>query len=338
MTDFVLQPHLDNLYQNQPRRLAFKATTQAEFISWQQTFKRELVQILGIAGRTLPAKPTAEKLQAVDNGQYIEEKYALDVGQGVLAPMYILVPKTPPPYKPIMAFHGHGPGVQIILGNYPDEATAQAKLVIDDNFAQVLAENGYLVCAVEQRGFGERVTDQYSEYGNSCRHLAFEYMMQGHTLLGERIWDGMVAASYVQNRDDVVADVLGITGHSGGGTTALWMSAIDDRITVNVTSCYFCAFKQSILGMRHCECNYVPRILELAEVGDLAAVLAPRPFRVIAGERDPIFPIAGVKQELETTQRAYDLLNVAKRISLTVHAGEHAYNHAMSLEWFKQWL
>jgi hypothetical protein len=148
----------------------------------------------------------------------------------------------------------------------------------------------------------------------------------------------MVAASYVQKRADVVADVLGCTGHSGGGTTALWMSAIDDRITVNVTACYFCAFKQSILGMRHCECNYVPGILELAEMGDLGAMLAPRPFRIIAGQNDPIFPIAGVKQELETTQKAYTLFNVPERLSLTVHPGEHAYNHAMSLEWFKQWL
>jgi dienelactone hydrolase len=339
MTDFVLQAHLDYLYEYKPRRMAFSASRITEFAEWKQTFKAELVKLLGLAGRTLPAHPTAEKLQAVDKGKYIEEKYALNVGQPVPAPMYILVPKTPPPYKAIIALHGHGPGVSVILGNYPNETVAQERLAIDDNFAQVLAEAGYLVCAIEQRGFGERVTDQIDEgANNSCRHLAFEYMLEGRTLLGERIWDAMVAISYIKNRHDVVPDVLGCTGHSGGGTTALWMSAIDERITVNVTSCYFCALKQSILGMAHCECNYVPGILEFAEMGDLGAMLAPHPFRIIAGEVDPIFPLAGVKQEFEVTKRAYELLDVPENLSLTVHPGSHAYNHAMSLEWFARWL
>lgn len=340
MTDFGLQPHLDYLYQNQPRRLAFTAKTQAEFKVWQESFRSELVNLLGIAGRTVPTNPSAEKIQTIDRDKYIEEKYALDVGQPVPAPMVVLIPKTPPPYKAVMVFHGHNPSVQYILGNYPDEAEAQKMRAVDNNYAQVLAEAGYLVCAVEQRGFGERVTEQVSgpQDERSCRHLAFEYMLEGRTLLGERCWDGMVAISYVKNRPDVVPDVLGCTGNSGGGTTTLWLTAIDERITVSVPSCYFCAFKQSILGVSHCECNYVPGILELGEMGDLGALLAPRPFRIIAGEKDPIFPIAGVKQEFEVTKRAYELLDASEHLSLTVHSGGHAYNHAMSHEWFKQWL
>jgi hypothetical protein len=131
---------------------------------------------------------------------------------------------------------------------------------------------------------------------------------------------------------------MGCTGHSGGGTTALWLTAIDERITVNVTSCYFCAFKQSILGMPHCECNYVPGILKLAEKGDMGAMVAPRPFRIIAGQQDPIFPLAGVRQELETTKRAFALYHKPEQLSLTIHPGAHAYNHAMSLDWFEKWL
>ncbi len=340
MTDFMLQPHLDSIYAHQPRRLAFNATSQAEFRAWQQNFRSEIVKLLGIAGRTVPMNPVAEKIHSIDRGQYVEEKYALDVGQPVPAPMYALVPKTPPPYKPIMVFHGHNPSGQYILGNYPDEAIAQEMRAIDNNYAQALAEAGYLVCAVEQRGFGERVTNQLSggNQGRSCRHLAFEYLLQGGTLLGERCWDGMVAISYVKQRPDVVPDALGCTGNSGGGTTTLWLSTIEDRITTVVVSCYFCAFKQSILGMEHCECNYVPGILELAEMGDLTALIAPRPIRIIAGEQDPIFPLPGVKQEFETLKQAYALWDVSERASLTVHPGAHAYNHAMSHEWFGRWL
>ena len=111
--------------------------------------------------------------------------------------------------------------------------------------------------------------------------------------------------------------MLGATGNSGGGTTTLWLAAIDERITVAVPSCYFCSFRASILGLRHCECNYVPGILELAEMGELAALLAPRPMRVIAGERDPIFPIAGVREQYRTAERAWALANAPERLSLS---------------------
>lgn len=316
--------------------MAFQAQTQDEFVQWQAALRAEVIDLLGLTGRSVPDAPQAEKLQAIDRGEYIEEKYALDVGEVVPAPMYLLVPKTAPPYKAIMVFHGHAPSVQYVLGNYPDKVTAQEALGRDANFAQALAQAGYLVCAVEQRGFGERVSDQRipPENENTCRHLAFEYLMQGRTLVGERCWDGMVAIRYLQNRPDVVPGALGCTGNSGGGTTTLWLSAIEERITTVVVSCYFCSFHHSILGMRHCECNYVPRILDLAEMGDLGALIAPRPMRVIAGEQDPIFPAEGVRQQFETLKRAYALWDAPDKVSLSFHPGGHAYNIAMAKAWF----
>lgn len=61
-------------------------------------------------------------------------------------------------FKPILAFHEHYPSVQYILGDYPDAETAREQLAVDNNYAQTLAQAGYLVCAIEQRGFGERKT------------------------------------------------------------------------------------------------------------------------------------------------------------------------------------
>jgi dienelactone hydrolase len=336
--DFTLQSHLDYLYANKPRRLAFNAQTPEAFQVWRQALKSELVRLLGLTGRVPPPNPVAEKLGAVDRSKYVEEHYGLDVGEGVTANMYVLVPKAAPPYKAILGFHGHIPSVQYILGNFPEEHAAPVALAIDDNFAQALAEAGYLVCAIEQRGFGERVTDQRQPDRRSCRHLAFEYMLEGRTLVGERCWDGMCAINHLQNRPDVVPGVLGCTGHSGGATTTLWLASIEERITTMVISCYFCSFKASILGMEHCECNYVPGILEFAEMGDMAALLAPRPVRFINGENDSTFPVEAVRQQFETVKRAYALLNAEDKISLTLHSGAHAYNHALSREWFNWWL
>ena len=339
---FELQAHLDTLRTEKPRRMAFDATTLDEFALWRGELRRALTEALGIAGRVPPRHVHAEQIAAIDRGAYTEEKHALDAGEGVWIPAYILRPKTDPPYKPVLVFHGHNPSVQFILGNYPDADTAEKMRAVDNNYAQVLAEAGYLVCAVEQRGFGERVTPQIFGDGESftsaCRHLSFEYLAQGRTLLGERLWDGMLAASFLLDRDDIVPDVLACTGNSGGGTTALWLAALDDRTTVIVPGSYFCSFEVSIHGRWHCECNYVPGVLDLIEMGDLAAMLAPRPFCAIQGEQDPIYPIAAGRAQFETVRRAYTLHEAADRCELVVHPGAHAYNHALSHAFLARWL
>ncbi len=297
-----------------------------------------LAQLLGIANRPKPPM-IAEKLQSADCGSYVEEKYSLDVGDGVEAPMYILVPKTEPPYTPILAFHGHDPSVQYILGHYPDEDTAKINYSNHNNYAQALAEAGYLVCAVEQRGMGERLTAQTNEAApRSCRHLAFSYMMQGRTLLGDRCWDGICAVNYLQTRADVCPDILGCTGHSGGGTTALFLTALDPRIMVSVVSGYFCAYHVSILGMPHCECNYVPGLLTLGDIGEIAALIAPRPLCLVNGAKDPIFPAHGAVAQFPIVENAYEKCGHAEACQLFFHAGEHAYHMPTALDWFERWL
>lgn len=341
MTDserFDLQFHVDELTRNPERRLAFSADSPDAFFHWQSQLRSIITRVLGLEGRTRPQPVAGEWLAAVKREGYTEEKYAVNVGEGIRAPVYVLVPDGQPPFKPIMVFHGHNPDVQYILGNYPSEEIAQEKRAKQNNYAQALAQAGYLVCAVEQRGFGERQSTQWPDVERSCRHQAFNYMMAGRTLIGERVWDGMCAIDFLIQRTDIVPHRLGCTGNSGGGTTALWLSALEERITVSVPSCYLCSFYASIGSLRHCECNYVPGILQWAEMGDVAALIAPRPFRAISGERDAIFPIEAARQQFETVQRAYDVLGASAKCSHAVHPDDHRYDHTLSHEWFALWL
>ena len=337
MISFSLQEHLDNIYSSSPHKFAFTARTLKDYLIWQTDFRVELTQLLGLENHT-PAPLTVENIQAIDRGSYTEEKLKLDVGEGVQAPIYLLTPKHEPPYKPILVFHGHDPSAQYCMGNYPDEGTAHINLETDNNYAKALAEAGYLVCAVEQRGMGERLSDVVLEQvTRSCRHLSFFYQLHGRTLLGERVWDGMCAATYLLSRKDITSG-LGCTGHSGGGTTALFLSTLDERITTVVVSGYFNSFRGSILAMEHCECNYVPHILEFAEMGDIVALLAPRPFCAINGEQDDIYPIASARQQFEIVQKAYELHNASHACQLSVHSGGHAYKNQVSRDWFSAWM
>ncbi|HET9914851.1 MAG TPA: alpha/beta hydrolase family protein [Anaerolineales bacterium] len=338
MISFSLQRHLNDIYSVSPRKLAFDARTIKDYLLWQASLRAELSRLLGLQNHAF-AGLVAQKIHGVDRGKFIEEKLALDVGEGIQAPLYVLTPKQEPPYKPVLVFHGHDPSAQYCMGNYPDEETERSNLATDNNYAKALAEAGYLVCVVEQRGMGERLSDVVKDVfsHSSCRHLSFFYQLHGRTLLGERVWDGMCAATWLLSRKDVTGG-LGCTGHSGGGTTALFLSALDERIAAVVVSGYFNSFRGSILAMEHCECNYVPGILKLAEMGDIAALIAPRPFCAINGQEDEIFPVAFAREQFETVRRAYELYNENHACELSIHSGGHAYDNQVSRAWFSEWL
>ena len=334
MSQFHLQTHLDNIYKDTEHQYGFKAQNLDEAQDWQGQFREALFNALKISGRDLVV-PNVEKLSATDKGTYIEEKHTLHIDD-VETPMYVLMPKSDPPYRSVLAFHGHGKlGVHTILGNYQDATIAKTHRDNNDNFAQRLAEDGFLVCAIEQRGFGERVTEQITnpQNGNSCRHLAFSYLLHDRTLLGERVWDAMNAVIYVLSRDDVIADDLCCIGFSGGGTTTLFLSAVDERIKRTVIQGYFCTLKKSILSVEHCECNYVPSLLTFGETGDVAGLIAPRPVRIISGETDPIFPIEGVREQYERLEHIYDVFDAGSNCSMATHPHGHRFDYELVQTW-----
>jgi cephalosporin-C deacetylase-like acetyl esterase len=334
MLSFHLQSFLDTLYETSPRQLTFNAKTPDEVAHWQARLRTALKAQLRITDRQLPGRINATELYSIERDGYTETKLSLGGGETPIL-VYVLTPKTPPPYKAIMAFPGHGVGVELILG-----LQSGSNLESDNDYAPGFARAGYLVCAVEQQGFGERVTDQVAETGapTSCRHLAFEYLMHDRTLLGERVWDGMLAVQYIRQRADVDPASIGCVGHSGGGTTTLFLSALDERIGVSVISCYFCSFRQSILKVKHCACNYVPGLLKLAENGDFAGLIAPQPVRFIAGEKDHIFDINGVHDQFGVVKEVYSTLDAEDRCSLSVHPQGHAFKFDPAREWFDRWL
>ncbi len=324
MSQFELQTHLDRIYETTERLFTFDVTDPSSARAWQIVFRVALHEALKIDYRELPDDLSAEYIATSDQGTYIQDKYALKYDD-IAIPMYLLIPKAEPPYKPIVAFHGHGMGANLILGNYANDPNADMYRANDENFAQCLAQDGYLVCVIEQQGFGERLTALTSkpEGGNSCRQLAFNYLLHNRTLLGERVWEGMLAISYLLKRNDILSDQLACVGFSGGGTTSLFLSAIDERIRKAVIMGYFCTLKQSILDIEHCECNYVPNLLTLGELSDIAGLIAPRSIHIISGENDPIFPIAGVHEQYDLLDRIYEAFGAEDKCHLSVHNGAH---------------
>jgi hypothetical protein len=153
-------------------------------------------------------------------------------------------------------------------------------------------------------------------------------LLVGRTPIGERVWDMQRLLDWAQAALPVDDQRIAITGNSGGGTISLFAAAVDPRFTVAVPSCYFNTFAGSIGSIHHCDCNYIPGIMRLGEMADIAGLCAPRPFRVIAGVRDEIFPIVETRCAFANLQRIYAAAGAARACSLYEGDGGHRYYSA----------
>jgi hypothetical protein len=107
---------------------------------------------------------------------------------------------------------------------------------------------------------------------------------------GLRVWDVMRLIDHIDTRPDVALDHLPCVGLSGGGTATMYVTALDPRITSAYISGAINTFRDSIMTIQHCVCNYVPHLPEYAEMPDVAGLIAPRPLMVENGADDPIYP------------------------------------------------
>jgi hypothetical protein len=150
-------------------------------------------------------------------------------------------------------------------------------------------------------------------------------LMLGQTLIGWRVWDIMRTLDYIQTRAELDSSRVGCVGISGGGTATLFASALEPRIRVAMLSGYLNTFKDSVGSLAHCADNYVPGILNWAEMSDIAGLIAPRPLFVESGEKDNIFPISASIESFNKVREIYDVFGAADRVEQEVFPGEHSF-------------
>jgi hypothetical protein len=101
-------------------------------------------------------------------------------------------------------------------------------------------------------------------------------------------------------------------------------------------------YKESLLdGHTNCYCNYVPHLYEYMDMGDIAAMIAPRPLLIETGNRDPLngaSGLANVTSQVETIRRAYRTLGAEDRLYHDVFEGEHRWNGVHAIPWMQRFL
>ena len=337
--------HVRQVYDQTVPKHDYAAIGQAGFGQWQAELRAKVATLLG--GFNWPRGDLAPQVLAnVEKDGYLQQKIEITSEPGVRLPFYVLTPQTgQAPYPAVIALHGHGSGVQEVIGEPQDEQVAAHIRNCNHDYGRQLAQQGFLVLAPEQRAFGERreMEDVAQSPGqSSCRQASMNALMLGRTMVGMRVWDVMRVIDYAEQYAGQTGlanlETLACVGLSGGGTVTTFATAMDDRITTAVISGYFCTWQWSIMAMRHCEDNYIPGILQHAEMADVGALIAPRPLLIEAGTEDPIFPLPGVHDAHEKLAKVYALLDAPERLALDVFAGEHQWHGTLAADWLRRWL
>jgi len=283
---------------------------------------------------------------------YLRERVEVQTELGVTAVAYLLIPEgmTPGERRPVvLAPHGHASAGKLSPAGRRDiPAVAETIEAHSYDYGVAFVREGWVVLCPDARGFGER-RESYSQgddeahfIGGSCWQLAHMALPLGLTVAGMWTWDLMRLIDYAAKRPDCDASRIGCAGLSGGGLQTLYLTALDERVTCAVDSGYFYGVRDSLLVLSaNCDCNYVPGLWLLADMGDLGALCAPRPLLIETGDEDTLNGergLANVREQVAITRRAYAALGAEERLRHAVFHGPHRWDGTEAIPWLRQWL
>lgn len=331
-------PHLSRLFQSTQRPLSLHAGSRADFAAWKAGTRAALRELLGFSRfERCPLSPVLGEPE--DAGDFYRQPLRLQVEPDVWQTSYLLLPKRPisSPCPVVIAAHGHGSGGKTAIAGLDGNCDLLRANIEKYNYTYgtEFARRGYVVLCPDMRGFGQRREagfqgDSPQEIvGSTCREINQMALSLGQTLAGMGAWDLMRLLDYAETRADWDSTRIACVGLSGGGAQTLWLSALDDRVRAAVISGYFYGYHDALLLLNsNCSCNYVPHLWENLDIGDLAALIAPRPLLIGTGDEDPLNGPRGPVNALEqasVTRRAYSLFGKEQNLVHHIFHGGHRW-------------
>lgn len=304
--------------------------------------KRIVVDSLG----ELPPRPSPSQVRVVNIDKRVGwriEKFVFHNGVDSEVPGYIAIPEDGQARHPaILTMHGHSSSKENMFGYEP---TSQ-------NVAELLAKNGYVVLGIdnyfngERKGRGPAGERERMLRGSDQEMSLFKLnLWLGRTLWGMMLRDELIALDYLASRPEVDPARIGAQGMSMGSTRAWWLGAIDDRIRAVVGVACFTRY-EDLIAIRELRAHgiyyFVPGLLKHFDSEGVMALLAPRPFLALTGDRDAGSPPEGMKKLEQILSRLYTLHGVPERFRGVIYPETgHVYNDdekQKMLAWFDRFL
>ncbi|MBM3800975.1 MAG: hypothetical protein FJW26_01560 [Acidimicrobiia bacterium] len=282
---------------------------------------------------TIPANPRARPI--ADNAKWAGYEVVLDVYPGVIAWGILLVPKDikDGERRPVVVCqHGlEGQPLDVIT----DDPKSRAFQVYK-SFAARLAERGFVTFAPHNFYRGANAFRQMQRKANPLKKTLWAITAVQH----ERILDWLSTLPFVDPKR------MGFYGLSYGGNTAVRVPTLLDRYAVVISSG---DFNEWITKNVSVEDRYSFMFYGAYEVfefnlghtfnhGDLAGLIAPRPFMVERGHLDEVAPDEWVAAEYARVRRLYDWIGIPELTQIEFFNGPHTINGVETFEFLHKHL
>lgn len=212
-----------------------------------------------------------------------------------------------------------------------------------------LAQNGFVVLAIDPHGQGERqfispIAGRGSLVGSVGQHFVagIRADLTGHNIARWFIADIMSAVDILEQVPEVDPRRIGITGTSGGGTQTAYAVALEPRFAAAAPSCYINDRQQYLESgqMHDHEQNFFRAVSAGVCHHDFLILAAPRPV-VVLTTRGDFFPIEGARLSVARARHVYGLFKAGRNLELSVTEERHSYsnrNRHKAVDFFRKHL
>lgn len=241
-----------------------------------------------------------------------------------------------------------------------------------------LARRGIVAVAIDARHHASRAVGKHSTPVGAYHDAIVRAWKGGpgeprtFPFYFDTCWDVWRTIDYLQTREDVDPDRIGLFGISKGGIETWLAGAADDRVKVAVPAISVQSFRWSLdndrwqgraatISVPHkvaandrgeeavtretCRALWskiIPGILDRFDCPSMLRLYAGRPLLIVNGETDPNCPIEGARVAFAAAEAAYKAAGSPEKLKIDVAEGVgHSITpaqKAMILDWFAKWL
>ncbi len=195
-----------------------------------------------------------------------------------------------------------------------------------------MVNKGFIVLAIDPIGQGERLQYVNPETGTSKiggptsehSYSGVQTLLNGISLNDFFVWDGIRALDYLESREEVDQNRIGIAGRSGGGMAAAKIGAYDERIYASAPENYITDYKRLLQSIPTPDAEQNPyfAIKNGFDLADYFHARAPKPSLIVTTTND-IRNIYGAYQSYREALKSYTFFGKPENIMLIEDLAGH---------------
>ena len=313
---------IPTLYKKDSLQLSFDkhVKQKQDFDKWKQTVISKFQEIHEIPTLSSIRIFPTEKIFTKKYENYILTKYSTKAQDGDIIFFYELLPHKIKENNPtLFIVPGSGnQGARDVI----DMPSELSKYYYQQGIGHKIANEGYIVYVIENRGWGERTIDagtlcKESDVFDSGEILERQLKNLGYDLINLQIIDTLQIFKSIQSDSDVNLDNMFMLGITHGGKITLRSSLFLPELKgVMIASSLFSTEHFGTKGN-----GYTHGLLKYFDNPDLAATISPKPLYLSWGlnENFPHGLEAKTSHSANLIKKAYSLFGLEKNLVTIIH-------------------